>query len=102
MWLKHIHFLSLCLTVEGIDGIWVMDMQSPSSLVELTACSQEELLLHWGIFLGSSSGTLDVLIPAARGGADGGRMCLCVWVLQQGDAYGCPSPAALSAPFGTP
>lgn len=74
-------------------------MQSSSSPVELAACSQEELLLHWGIVLGSSSGTLDVLVPAARGGADGGRMCV---GLQQGDAYGCPSPAALSAPFGEP
>lgn len=78
MWLEHIHFLSLCLTVEGMDDIWVMDMQNSSSLVELTACSQEELLLHWGIVLGSSFGTLDVLVPAARGGADGGRMCPCV------------------------
>lgn len=55
MWLEHNHFLSLCLTVEGMDDIWVMDMQNSSSLVELTACSQEELLLHWGIVLGSSS-----------------------------------------------
>lgn len=28
-------------------------------------------------------------------------MSLCV-SFQQGDAYGCPSPAALSAPFGKP
>lgn len=29
-------------------------------------------------------------------------MCPCVWILQQGDTYDCPSPAALSAPFGEP
>lgn len=80
MWLKHTHVLSLCLTVEGMDGIWVMDTQSTSTLVECITCSQEDLLGHF--FLGSSSGTLDVLVPAARGGADGGRMCPCVWVLQ--------------------
>lgn len=102
MWLKHVHSLSLCLTVEGTDGSWVMGMQSTSSLVEHTACSQEELLLCWGIVLGSSPGTLDVLVPAARGGAEGGRMCPSVWVLQQGDASGCPSPAALSTSFGEP
>lgn len=78
VWLKHIHLLSLCLAVEGMDGIWVMDMQTTNSLVEHTACSQKELLLRWGIFLGSCSGTLDALVPAARGGADVGRMCPCV------------------------
>lgn len=47
MWLKHTHFLSLCLTVEGMDGIWVMDTQSTSTLVECITCSQEDLLGHF-------------------------------------------------------
>lgn len=94
VWLKHIHFLSLCLTVEGMDGIWVMDVQSPSSPVEHTACCQEELLLCWGISLGSSSGTLDVLM-----GTECVPVCgFCSGVMQ----YGCSSSAALSAPFGEP
>lgn len=34
----------MCLTGDSMDNIWVMAMQSTSSLMGYTACRQEELL----------------------------------------------------------
>lgn len=48
--MRYVQGLSLCVVGEGMDGIWVMGMQSASSLIGFTSCSEEELLLYWGTF----------------------------------------------------
>lgn len=51
VWLKHVHLLSLCLAVEGMDGIWVMDMQTTNSLVEHTASAKRSCCSAGAFFL---------------------------------------------------